>query len=260
VSSPVSREHLDEVRSWVAERRLATGVLGGLLAASLVLWGGLLLATGGDRTSHLTASGTDQGGTGASGEDGEPFSSGIEEPESPPEPAPTADDEERDGERDDDADDDADDEESSRDAAAEDGDADESEGTVVLELDGACEVEVDADAEDDAATRQAWRHPECVYAPLDPTQADERWIVVVYSFSERATAEREARSRAGGSDEPRLLWSSHYPSLNPELWVVYEGPFEDRRAASEAADELGAGAYLRLLSTRGPSDETPPGR
>jgi hypothetical protein len=256
-----SRARIEEVRSWVAERRLASTVLGGLLVTSLLFWGALLVTTGGDRTRSLAASGPDQPAT-TSGE--EALSPGVEVPddeealadEDPPaatagddEPSrdhPGADREEAEGD-------------GRTDAAAEEPDG--PEGTVVLELDGRCEVEVDAAEEDDPRVHQAWRHPECDLAPLDPTHPDERWIVIVASFSGEQAARDQAAARAArGGHEPKLLWSSHYPSLRPDLWVVYEGPFRDRATATSTADELGPGAYLRQLRPQPPSDEVPPGR
>jgi hypothetical protein len=122
-------------------------------------------------------------------------------------------------------------------------------------------VEVDAAEEDEPRVHQAWRHPECVLAPLDPTHPDERWIVIVASFSGEQAARDQAEARAArGGHEPKLLWSSHYPSLRPDLWVVYEGPFRDRATATATAEELGPGAYLRQLRPQPPSDEVPPGR
>ena len=60
------------------------------------------------------------------------------------------------------------------------------------------------------------------------------------------TAE-EARERADGAGRD-LLWSSHYPSLNPDLWVLFDGPFDDEDAATDAADAIGGGSYPRVLS------------
>jgi hypothetical protein len=257
-----SRARIEEVRSWVAERRLASSVLGGLLVTSLLFWGALLVTTGGDRASSLAASGLDRPATTS---DDEALSPGVEAPDDDVEaladedaPAATAGDEEpsRDhpGADRDEAEGDA-----RTDAATEE--RDEPEGTVVLELDGRCEVEVAAAEEDDPRVHQAWRHPECDLAPLDPTHPDERWIVIVASFSGEQAARDQAAARAArGGHEPKLLWSSHYPSLRPDLWVVYEGPFRDRATATSTADELGPGAYLRQLRPQPPSDEVPPGR
>lgn len=58
--------------------------------------------------------------------------------------------------------------------------------------------------------------------------------------AERRADELEAR---GG-----VLWSSHYPSLNPGLWVVFDGPFPDADAAAQAADAIGGGTYPRALT------------
>jgi hypothetical protein len=245
---------LGGLRAWIAERWLATAVLGGLMLGSLGLWGGLLVTTGGDRTPQPAAQRVDEQDppdddeetATADPESDEPFASGIEEGDGDVAGA---------------AGDDVEDTDPGTETGTEDepGAAQPSDGAVVLVLDGRCEVEVDAAVEDDAHTQQAWRYPECEHAPLDPTDADERWIVVVGSYSGEARAVREAERRST-DDEPRLLWSSHYPSLTPGWWVVYEGPFADRRAARDAADELGANAYVRLLRPFGPGDDVPAGR
>jgi hypothetical protein len=250
-----SRARVEEVRSWVAQRRLATSVLGGLLVTSLLFWGALLVATGGDRTGPLVAGSprADEPASAAPDDDAEALSRGVEAPTDEPDDEDAAADEPegQDGSGDAPAGEDAADAE--EDAA--------SEGTVVLDLDGRCEVEVASADEDDPRVHQAWRHPECVLAPLDPTHPDERWIVVLSSFSGEQAARDEADARAArGGHEPKLLWSSHYPSLRPDLWVVYDGPFRDRATATAAADELGPGAYPRYLRPQPASDEVPPGR
>jgi hypothetical protein len=243
-----SRAHIEEVRSWVAERRLASTVLGGLLLTSLAFWGALLVTTGGDRSTPPVASSLPDEPTAASADEGarsrgladegladeSALSRGLEAPadEDPPEGAPGG--EGQDG---------------------------EPPGTVLVDLDGRCEVEIDAAERDDPRMQQAWRHPECVLAPLDPTRPDERWIVIVSSFTGEQAARQEAAARDGSSgQEPNLLWSSHYPSLRPDLWVVFEGPFRDRATAAATAEELGSGAYLRRLAAHPPRDDVPPGR
>jgi hypothetical protein len=259
-----SRARVEEVRSWVAERRLATTVLGGLLVTSLLFWGALLVATGGDRTSPLVASSPQQDEPASSvpDDDADALSRGAEAPTDEPDgedaPAATRGDDEPSRDHPD-----GDDEvtEDAPEDAPEDEEDGEPEGTVVLDLDGRCEVEVEAADEDDPRVHQAWRHPECVLAPLDPTHPDERWIVILSSFAGEQAARDEAEARAArGGHEPKLLWSSHYPSLRPDLWVVYEGPFRDRATATATADELGPGAYPRYLRAQAPSDEVPPGR
>jgi hypothetical protein len=257
LSRPDLRSQVTRLRAWVAPRRAAAGVLGGLLATSLVLWGALLVATGGPRDGEMAAertseadlpaddsddTGTDEGDDGAAPDPGEP---------------PGADDDRASAEGD---------------SASEEAEADDDGATVQdeagaqadvveIDLDGACRVEVEASAVDDPVATRPWRFPECEHAPLDPTDPDERWIVVVASYRGAAGAERAATERAEreGHADPQLLWSSHYPSLNADLWVVYEGPFEDRASARAAAQGLGGGAYVRLLAARGPSDEVPPG-
>jgi hypothetical protein len=256
LSRPDLRSQVARLRAWVAPRRAAAGVLGGLLATSLVLWGALLVATGGPRDGEMavertsgadlladdTDTGTDEAGDGAAPEVGDD--------------APGAEDESAPAE-----DDDAPAEEAEADDAAVQDEEPADAHLVEIDLDGACRVEVEASEVDDPVATRPWRFPECEHAPLDPTDPDERWIVVVASYRGAAGAERAATERAEreGHADPQLLWSSHYPSLNPDLWVVYEGPFQDRATARAAAQGLGGGAYVRLLAARGPSDEVPPG-
>jgi hypothetical protein len=74
-------------------------------------------------------------------------------------------------------------------------------------------------------------------------------VVVVQSLSGDDFTEAEALERVDTiGDGQQLLWSSHYPSLNPDLWVVIEGPFDGEAAAAARADEVGGGAYPRELS------------
>jgi hypothetical protein len=265
------RAFADRARAYLAERRAPATAFGALLGASLLVWFVLLIATGGDRTPQLATGGrvaapgpAAEGGPAPGG--GGPVSPGQGAPGLAPGPAGR---EERAGdtaaeETADDADatdaaHDAGDvmrgEQDERDEGEREGDERAGE-TQIVDLDGQCRVEVDASA---ARGPRAWEHPECEHAPVDPSRHDERWIVVVGSYSNADNAQREARrwaDRAG--HDPQLLWSSHYPSLNPDLWVVYEGPYEHRHAATVAARELGPGAYLRLLTVEGPSDQTPP--
>ena len=115
---------------------------------------------------------------------------------------------------------------------------------IEVSVDGRCTAEVDSVEE--AASIKAWELDGCASAPVALDDADERWIAVVASFS-AGMDESEARERADnmGFD---LLWSSHYPSLNPQLWVVFDGPFDDEAAATQAADRIGDGAYPRVMS------------
>lgn len=127
-----------------------------------------------------------------------------------------------------------------------DDDAGAAEGSVELDFDGVCTVEVDADEVDDP---RPWDFDQCTSAPIALERGEERWIVVVASLSEGGYDEAAARDRAASEGfEGNLLWSSHYPSLNPDLWVVYDGPYEDQEEARAAAEDVGGGSYPRVLS------------
>jgi hypothetical protein len=133
------------------------------------------------------------------------------------------------------------------DEATDEGDpADEGESGVI-DLDGQCEVDLD-DVPDADGDLRAWDVPACTYAPVD-LGSGSRWIVVIASLDGTANDGAAAETRAGGfSGAEGVLWSSHYPSLNPGWWVVYDGPFDGEDAATEAAEARGGGAYPRLLS------------
>jgi hypothetical protein len=116
-------------------------------------------------------------------------------------------------------------------------------------IDEVCTVEVSA-SERDAAPLRAWEYPDCVYAPVPVEERRERWIVVRASMGAGDFDARAAEERAKDLGvEGGVLWSSHYPSLNPNLWVVYEGPFPDAEAAREAAESVDGEAYARALTT-----------
>jgi hypothetical protein len=115
---------------------------------------------------------------------------------------------------------------------------------VTIDFDGVCRVEVEP-AEQTSDPRP-WDFEACERAPISLQGAETRWIVVLDSLAGEDFTEAEALGRTRG--DQRLLWSTHYPSLNPDLWVVVEGPYDDRPAAIEAAERLGGGAYPRELS------------
>jgi cell division septation protein DedD len=255
------RAAVERARAYLAERRAPATAFGVLLGASLLVWVVLLISTGGERTPQLATGGgvsapapADEGGAQPEGD--VPLAPGQSQP-----PADTADTAGVDDVDDGEAAADTDAGELPHDAVLGEPDAEPGDGEVqVVDLDGLCRVEVEAGTAEARAPR-AWEHPECEHAPLDPSRYDERWIVVVGSFSSADSARREARAWADrGGHDPQLLWSSHYPSLNPDLWVVYEGPYPHRHDATRAKDELGPGAYLRMLSVDGRSSETPPPR
>lgn len=141
------------------------------------------------------------------------------------------------------------------------GDADDAEPdagdreAIEVDFDGVCVVTLDPDSSDgatgtddadDPGALRPWHFRECERAPVALDDGD-RWIVVVASFGTEGMTEDEAVTRSEGSGHG-LLWSSHYPSLNPGLWVLYDGPYDDERDASEAARQLGGGSYPRVLS------------
>jgi hypothetical protein len=119
-------------------------------------------------------------------------------------------------------------------------------------IDGVCTVEIDAGS--DAESLRAWDFPDCAYAPVTIEDQRERWIVIRASMSsdDFDGQAAEKRAEALGVDagvDGGVLWSSHYPSLNPDLWVVYEGPFAGAEAARGAADAADGEAYARVLTT-----------
>lgn len=215
-----------QVRTWLTEHRGATAVVAGLAAASLLLWGGLAVVAS-DPSDRPGRADRD---TVAGGAD-----DGASTDTSDTDDADTAPDGDADG-----ADDgtDADERGEGADDDAEDADADDEDADAE-----------DADDEDDEDTPGP--SPDD-HEPLDPSRGDERFIVVVASYASGPSAQRDAEAWAEREGhEPQLLWSSHYPALQPDLWVVFEGPYPDRDAARAAADRLGGGAYLRDLAADG---------
>jgi len=201
---------------WPRERRVAAGAVAALLLASVGVWIAAVIA-GRDAPDDVVAVGdTPQ----------EP----ADEPSTP---------------QDDPADDGEEPEENADEQGEPDDEADQD--PIVLDFDGRCEVEVDPAETDDPASLRPWDFPECDRAPIALDDTEGRWIVVVASLNGDEVEESEAIGRSQGSDQG-LLWSSHYPSLNPGLWVLYEGPFRDEEAATEAAESIGSGAYPRLVS------------
>ena len=85
---------------------------------------------------------------------------------------------------------------------------------------------------------------------------EARWIVVAASLNAQdftiADAELRAAEWAQATRQtPLVLLSDHYPSLNPNLWVVAFGPYEDEETATRTCtDEIGGGCYARVLSVQ----------
>jgi hypothetical protein len=116
-----------------------------------------------------------------------------------------------------------------------------------IDLDGQCTAVIDVSTDDPALAR-AWDH-DCTYAPVELADDETRWIVVVASLNGGDFTGEEALDRASQEGlAGQVLWSSHYPSLNPDLWVVYDGPFESESAASSASSRFAGGAYPRELA------------
>jgi len=76
------------------------------------------------------------------------------------------------------------------------------------------------------------------------------WLVVAGSFarSERRNADRRQMVLAEAGFEARVIDSSEYPLLTPQLWVVVLGPFDSRATANAALERLEprvADAYVK---------------
>jgi hypothetical protein len=81
---------------------------------------------------------------------------------------------------------------------------------------------------------------------IDLEAARTTWVAIVSSLSGDEFTEAAARDRLDAGQV--LLWSSDYPSLNPGLWVIVEGPFDTEDEARRAARRVGNGAYPRVLT------------
>ena len=82
--------------------------------------------------------------------------------------------------------------------------------------------------------------------PIEVEGSQAAWVAIVSSLSGDEFSESAARGRLAPGQQ--LLWSSDYPSLNPGLWVIVEGPFDREAEARSAARRLGSGAYPRVLT------------
>jgi hypothetical protein len=251
-------------RRWTRQQVVAASVLGGfiVLTAGIVL--SLVLADDGpsdDLAIEDVLPPEDRGADGAGPADAdtgpEDREAGAGDPEDPDAPAEDRDldadgwddaDAEAGADGDTDADpadpdgDDGADADADADRDLASGGGDDADGRVAL--DGGCRVDLGDRDPDDV---RAWELDECSLAPVEVGGPSGSWIVVVASFTGDALTEDEARSRADALGH-ELLWSSHYPSLNPDLWVVFDGPYADEDAAEAAADALGGGSYARVVS------------
>lgn len=213
------------------DRRRATIGLAVLALAALVVVASAILFTGNNDVAVDDLPGAGEQTPPTGGTDEAPSDEPLESDPTTPSDAP------EDGSDEDDA--------SSEDQRSGD-EEDAGEAPVELDFDGVCTVEVDADEVDDP---RPWDFDECTSAPIALDGAEERWIVVVASLSEGSYDEAAARERAASEGfDGNLLWSSHYPSLNPDLWVVYDGPYADQEEARAAAEDIGGGSYPRVLS------------
>jgi hypothetical protein len=199
------------------ERSRAAAIVVALLLGSLGLWGVALLTTGSaDRERDVFA------GVEPATPRSEPAAPGSE-PAAPGSQAPTPD-------------------TGSTSSPEDDGDGPRTS----VDLGGGCVVEVaDGTPVDEL---RPWQFEECDRAPVVLSASEERWVAVIESLSDADFSEEEALARFEGEEDRLLLWSSHYPSLNPGLWVIVAGPFDDQEAATEAARRIGGGAYPRALT------------
>lgn len=122
------------------------------------------------------------------------------------------------------------------------------EETTSVTLDEVCTITLSVE-EAASAIGWPWEHEACEHAPIEVEEGEEAWIVVRASMAATDFGAQDAERRADDLDvDGGVLWSTHYPSLNPDLWVVYEGPFSGPVAAREAAEAVEGEAYARALT------------
>lgn len=200
------------------EQRRAAAILTGLVLGALVIWV-VAMATTGSQTVRPDLFGSAAPGATppASGEAG---ASGQDE-----DGGGTAEADGGDGEE-----------------AADPPDEDGSNRTI--DFDGRCTVQLAADEE--VEQPRPWQFEACERAPIDLEGGRTAWVVIVASLAGDEFTEAAALDRLGAGQ--LLLWSSHYPSLNPGLWVIVEGPFDSQDDARRAARRVGNSAYPRALT------------
>ena len=134
-------------------------------------------------------------------------------------------------------------------SSAGNGDA-EASTTETITLDEQCTIDLDEAERERSDEIRPWNFEACRWAPVViDSDSDTKWIVVHASLNGDDFDEGEALDRADQAGlTGQVLWSTHYPSLNPDLWVIYDGPFPDEEAATDAAAREGSGAYPRRLS------------
>lgn len=212
------------------EQRRAAAILTGLVLGALVIWVVAMATTGsqtvrpdlfGSTAPGATppasgeadgSSGTDasgEAGADGPGEDGE-GTTAADEPDGEEEPDPS----------------------------------DEDGEPRTIDFDGRCTVQLAADEQ--VEQPRPWQFDACERAPIDLEGGRTAWVAIVGSLSGAEFSEAAALDRLDAGQV--LLWSSHYPSLNPGLWVIVEGPFDTEDDARRAARRLGNGAYPRALT------------
>jgi hypothetical protein len=204
------------------EQRRAAAILGGLLLGALALWIVVMATTGSQTTredlfadADLEAAPSAEApdaadGTAAAEQDGQTSDGGAGQP---------SEDDATSGDGEDDQDDTG-----QREDDAESGTADDADD------------EEEADPADDDDPARA----------IDLEASRTTWVAIVSSLSGDEFTEAAARDRLDAGQV--LLWSSDYPSLNPGLWVIVEGPFDTEDEARRAARRVGNGAYPRVLT------------
>jgi hypothetical protein len=205
------------------EQLRAAAILGGLVLGALVLWI-VAMTTTGSQTSRPDLFADAEIEAAPSAEDPDP-SDGAAADEQGADGGTSNDDANEQGE-------------------AGQGEGDEDPGTAD-DPDG--EEEPDpADEEADPADDEADPADDDPARAIDLEGAPAAWVAIVSSLSGDDFSEAAARDRLDAGQV--LLWSSDYPSLNPGLWVIVEGPFDTEGEARRAARRIGNGAYPRALT------------
>lgn len=118
--------------------------------------------------------------------------------------------------------------------------------------DGTATTSTTAAAPAPTAAPPATTAPGPVAAPTDEL-ATPTWIVVVASKSAPSDAQDAAEAVAALGYPAGVLRSDDYPSLAPGFWVAYAGPYESRRSAEAAHDDLDEsgleGGYVRCAGS-----------
>jgi hypothetical protein len=116
-------------------------------------------------------------------------------------------------------------------------------------IDEQCIATVDESVLSSGNAIRAWDYQECRWAPIPLGPGQEQWVVVYTSLNGNDFDATDALERASDSGVPgNVMWSSHYPSLNPGVWVIYEGPFATENEAKAATRRVGGRAYPRVLT------------